>query len=495
MRLNFDSHTLIVMSAIISGFLGLLFYNNKLVMYSLIAIECLVLLVILLKGKHDVYLCLLLIFTTMSQEFDYFLGPIGTEAAVMYSFKETRFLGINLSLFFTILFLVKILLMKNLHVNNVICKNCTSFIKWIFAIAIIEIIVGSINILIDDNDISNIPNVWFIFAQVSSYVVFIAIMAYCTVVVLKVYGKEKIEETLKVTMICNMIIPVFSSMMGVEGSYGGKSLYLTLSSYILCIFIIILPAYDEYKNKIFLYMIIAAVGVFYPLFFKSIAFGKMLLLLAFAMILFFYLRSKGNTMWLFISAMVFFIIFASWSFLVEYLVKNNPLFSYKYKQVLSLISIWYEGWYDNLLPSPKVRITEFCNILIEYANKPWFFITGKGILGSVKDYMHGIKMFNLSIYSYDEFMIQSYYRVHETINSFFLQSGIVGLLFLIKYLKIVFSNIRNNPWIVVGGIWLLVFWGYSTTRSTFGIVCFCLGLYIAGENEVKLLAHDKINKK
>ncbi len=135
-----------------------------------------------------------------------------------------------------------------------------------------------------------------------------------------------------------------------------------------------------------------------------------------------------------------------------------------------------------MLPSPKVRITEFLNILIEFVNKPYGFLIGKGILGSVKDYMGDIKMFNLGVYSYDEFVIQSYYSMHESVNIFFLSNGLFGLAFLFKYAKMFLRFMRNNPWIVIGSLWFLLLWGYSTTRAYLGLSCFILGLHMIDQN-------------
>ena len=480
LRISINKELGLFVSAALACFLGLAFYNNAMIMYSLIAVECITLIVVLISGKNELYLCLLLIFITMSQEFSYFLETNGSTVAIMYSFKETRIAGLNLGLVFTGLFFVKLLMIDKSRTYIAPSRYGKSFIRWLFVLAIIGIFVGAFNILINDNNINGIPNVWFTFLQESSYGLFIAMLAYCTFFVLEVYGSRVLEKTLLTIMICNLLIPLFTNIMGIKGTYGGKELYLTLSSYILCMFIVILPAYEKYKNKLIPYTTIAIIGVFYPLFFKSIAFGKMLLLIVVIIFLFFYIRSKQSITWFFMFVMLFIAAVVAWSYIVEYLTEHNSLFGYKYKQILSLLSIWNSGWYDNLLPSPKVRITEFINIVLEYVHKPWFVITGKGILGSVKDYLQDIPMFNLSVYSYNEFIIQSYYGMHETINIFFLQSGILGLTFLFKYLNILFINIRNNPWIAIGSVWLLLLWGYSVTRSTFGLVCLCLGLYLIG---------------
>lgn len=482
LKIKLNGDFLILVTTIFVSFLGLAFYNKAIVMYSVIGVECIMLITTLIFGKNELYLCLLVFFITMSQEFSYFLETNGSNAAVMYSFKETRIAGLNLGLIFTGLFFAKLVFIDRPRMP-IFSKYSSSFIKWLFMIAIIGILVGVFNILINDNNVSKIINVWFTFAQESSYSLFIAMLAYCTLFVLEMYGNRVVEKTLVTIMICNLVVPLAVSIMGIKGSYGGKELYLTFSSYILCMFIIIFPTYKKYKSKTIPYAIIAVTGIFYPLFFKSIAFGKMLLLIAVIVLMFFYLQSKKSVGWFFISMLILIIVVVAWGVIVDYLTKHNSLFGYKYKQVLSLISIWNHGWYDNLLPSPKVRITELANIFIEYYHKPWFIFTGKGILGTVKDYLQDIPMFNLSVYSYGEFTIQAYYGMHETINTFILQSGMFGLVFLFKYVKVLFLNLRHNPWIVIGCVWLLLLWGYSVTRSTFGIVCLCLGLYLIGRDK------------
>ena len=467
----------LLLCAGLSGLLGLIFYNNAAVMYSLIGLESFMLILTLSLGKNDIFLCLLMIWTTMSQEFAYFLGT-SEEVITLYSFKESRILGINLVLIFISLFFAKIVLFSKSNFSFQLSKLSLSYIRLLFIMTVFAIITGALCILCNDNDIAEITDVWFSFAQESSYIIYIMLFSYCIFFVLSVYGSELVEKTLVCIMICNLIVPLIANIAGISGKYGGQDLYLTLSSYILCILIVILPAYQKYQSKLIPYFLLAAVTIIYPLFFMSIAFGKLLIIFLMGILFFLYMRSKKNALWFIISCIVIIAAVVLWGILIAYLTDNNSLFSYKYRQILSLISIWNQGWYEEMLPSPKVRVTEFANIVVEYIRKPWFLFTGKGILGSVKDYMHEIPLFNLAVYSYEEFVVQSYYGMHESINIFFLQSGILGLFFLYQNFRIFLCSLRLNPWIVIGCVWLLLLWGYSVTRSTFGVACFCLGLYL-----------------
>ena len=462
------------------GFLGLVFYSNQTIMNAVIAIECLILIYCFLSRKNEYFICFLLGFITMSQEFSYFLEN-GSGTVDLYSFKETRIFGLNLALIFVSLFFLKILLFDN--AINIVRNSKQGFrlLKWLFIISFSAFVIGFINILINNNGIANLPNVWKEFLQESSYGFYVSFLAFELIYVIVCNGFELIKKTIITIIECNLILPLIISFMGISGYYGGKTLYLTLSVYMLCVFIIIFAYYD--LSHTYKYYVFFALCVIYPLLFKSIAFGKLLLLVAFAVVLFLYLKSKKSITWFLGALIIFAGIFIGWGFLIDLLVKNNDLFSYKYKQIISLISIWNPDWYDNMLPSPKVRITELFNIILELIKNPIYLLCGKGTLGTVKDYMGDIPLFNLSVYSYNEFSIQSYYGMHESLNMLLLSNGLFGVAFIFYCIKVLIKNIRNNPFIVIGGVWFIVLWGYSITRATLGIACFCLGLLMVEEGE------------
>ena len=71
----------------------------------------------------------------------------------------------------------------------------------------------------------------------------------------------------------------------------------------------------------------------------------------------------------------------------------------------------------------------------------------------------------------------TFYRPHETLNVIFLYHGLIGLCFYIYSLFFVFKNSKKSPWLLIGGIWFLLFYGYSITLSAFGMTALLLGLY------------------
>lgn len=465
---------------VVFGLFGLILYNNAYLMYATILIQSCILLYYLFSNNEK-YLCSLLLFVSLSQEFSYFLDA-DVSNVVLYSFKETRVLGINLSLIFTVLFFVKIVIFDN--AISILSRKSKSleFFKWLAFLCIISIITGSINLVRNDNGILGLKNVWMTFFQEISFSLQMVILSFCILFVLIRYGKVLVEKTIIMIMLANLILPIIASLLGIQGTYGGKVLYLTLSSFLICPLVLIVPAYPNYSSFSIVIIISFIAGVLFPLFFRSIAFGKLIFIIIFSLLLFVALKSKRGYIWLIGSAIAVVLVLVFWNSIINILSKNNSLFSYKYKQVLSVIKIWESGWYENMLPSPKVRFTELVNIIIELSKNPINLLLGKGFLGTTKDHLGQIQLFNLGIYSYDEFIIQSYYGMHESVNTFLLSNGILGLFFVIKYLVIVIKHYKSNPWIIIGGLWLLLLWGYSTTRAFLGLSCLCLGLYMIHEN-------------
>lgn len=475
----------------ISGFTSLVFYSNPIIMGLLIGLQCCILLISLYKGKNEAFICYFTIFVIMGQEFAYFLDA-DISKVTMYSFKETRIAGLNLALVFCLLFFAKLIFVdKALSIIN-LKKNYIYLFKWMLFIVMSGIIMGCFNVFTNNNGIKALPGIWTELFSEASYGVFVLALFFSYVYTLRQYGCERIEKCLLAIVLCNLLVPFAANLLGVVGAYGGKEMYLTFSAYLLCTIVIIFPCFKKYASKAKYIYAFWAVGVAYPLLFESIAYGKLLLIVFASIILFLYYKSYINAKWLLVTSVLFVCMLFLWKNVVEFLTENNDLFGYKYKQVLSLISFWKEGWYEQMLPSPKVRITEFANIFLELVQNPFYFLFGKGYLGTCRDYMQAIKSYDLSVYSLNEFEIGAFYGMHESINIFFLANGICGIMFLLRYIKTFINGFRKSPWIVIGGVWLVFLWGYSVTRATLGVACLCVGLYQISIQEGKVRnGHEK----
>lgn len=156
------------------------------------------------------------------------------------------------------------------------------------------------------------------------------------------------------------------------------------------------------------------------------------------------------------------------------LARSNTLVEWKLRQATALLAFG-KGWLNNLPGSPRVRIEEFVNIFIEFTRKPWFIFTGKGILGTVKDYsglwgtMTGST--RLGAFLEAEWNYGLFYGMHE-ITNLILPYGLMGITYAWKPLKYSFRNYRHSVYLIFGMYWLLLYYGFSFILNVFGITDF-----------------------
>lgn len=471
--------------SILLGVVNLCFFANSIIMNVLIVLQCILLLVLLILNKDEKYLVYLTIFLTLSQEFSYFLESDVTSEVVMYSFKETRLFGMNLGLIFILLFVFKIFFVNRDYKILFKNKSLKTLLSFFSVMLCMGVIIGLINILLNNNNILSMYGVYRKFIAECSYPFFVFSLMISYSYVLCKYGCSNIKDCLIVVILSNLLVPFVAHLFGVTGYYGGKSLYLTFSCYLLCPFIIVFSRFESQSNRKRLYIFSFLIGVIYPMLFQSIAFGKLIIIIIASLFLFIFFSYKESNKGIIMTFGIVIIILIFGTTILEMLENNNSLFNYKFKQVQSIVNIFDPNWYNNLLPSPKVRITEMINIFLELIKNPIYLFFGKGYMGTFIDYISGIELFNLSIYSEQEFLIQAYYGAHESINIILLNSGIFGVAFLCKYAILCLKNIRNNPWLVIGLCWILVGYGYSVTRSCLGVGTLVLGIYLLNSKDVK----------
>ena len=208
--------------------------------------------------------------------------------------------------------------------------------------------------------------------------------------------------------------------------------------------------------------------------------GKLIMLFVIVMSIFIVLSFINNDMFAksVSVAIVFVLIFGPTNIYSSTAIK--PLYNAKLKVVIGLINIFQKNWLENVPQSSRVRIEEFRNVYIEFMKKPWIIITGKGYLGSIKDYTGYIT--NLNTYdglcSEIEWTHKTFFNLHE-ITSYILTYGALGILFCINFLQTVIIHLvkENNIWILIGAYWFILFYGYSLTISTFSIAALLYGAW------------------
>ena len=66
--------------------------------------------------------------------------------------------------------------------------------------------------------------------------------------------------------------------------------------------------------------------------------------------------------------------------------------------------------------------------------------------------------------------------LHESLNTVFLKFGILGLIFWGFLLLKFCSNFNKSPWLILGGLWFLFFWGYSPALMSIGLSSLIIGM-------------------
>lgn len=452
--------------------LNLVTVENPIMAYVVIALEVGILLFKFLRGNAAEYMVYYLIIFSTSIEFSYFAG---TEA--FYSIKNIRIAGLNLGIYLLIPMWI-------FFIREGYCKSNKKYFnkigEWIIGINLIAVFVGILNIIFNDNNIRGMEGYISVYIGQAYYFLFIPVSIY--VGMRSVMNKEslwKINTALQASLVASSSQLIMAYLTNIYGNYDG---IYTLMSTVLTIFLpflIMLIFYKNYNDFFVVNIVFGILGLL--LTFMYNASGKLFIITAFVMCaIYFIYISKHNAI-----EKIFFTIVAVFTVITVLIVisalnsSGYVLFTSKLDQVLSMISFWQPTWLDNMDLSPKTRLGEFVNIFMEYRQKPWYVLTGKGYLGSVKDYCGWFYLIPEYMretgFSNAQFANNTFYDMHELTKTL-LTFGVLGMVFWAKLFKILKKYFVKNPWIVIGVFWIIVYYGYSFTITTFGATALFYGL-------------------
>lgn len=293
----------------------------------------------------------------------------------------------------------------------------------------------------------------------------------------------ELENWLLSILISFSLVAPVSYILGFSGLYGNEKVNLLPLSSFYGITLIIFPFYTRYKKNKSLF-IFGAVMIFFTLVLPSPLGGKWWLFLFFIIIIsigLYFLKdidkNKFVIRFLLILPFLFFTIIILTNVLtMNEILELEGLQQTKYIQAIRTLSIFERDWFSNLPASPQFRFVEFFNVMIEYAKKPQYFIFGKGLGGSIQHHTNLLDWNNEYAFSLDQIRANVFFSLHETINMFFLKFGLFGLGFLTYILYLCTRNLFKNPWIVIGMVWLLFYYGIYFSMI-FGTVSLVVGLY------------------
>lgn len=438
-------------------------------------IEAIVLLLSICKQRTDLFLFSFLIILSTTFEFAMFVDSSlkSVPSIVMLpSLKGYFFLLISLCPIYSIL--------KNYHVWKKLKKGSGlyQFTYFAFITFIIGVIIGVISILIE-----NLPipfRITFFFRDIINIGMFSLYTLYFIFSILyyKHFAKQ-LEIILFSTLIGLIFTAFIFTYLGFRGDYELQEIILMPLSFFFSIFIIYFLCFKEYyKKHIIILLLLSGIVIILQFHYSNALSGKSWLAVLYLCITLSYISYKKIKIFFYIGMIL--LLFAS-SFIYNAMDKHkyesDSLSSSKLSQALFLISIANIDWYEKLPLSPKIRIEEFLNTSTEYINNPYYTITGKGFGSGHKDHRYSYGTFNSSAFSIEEYNNNYFISMHETINTIFLKFGLLGILLFIVLLFYSYKNINITPWLGIGSIWLLFFWGYSFSLMAIGLPSLILGLY------------------
>ena len=481
--------------AVIIAIVNVLYRANPFFGYGLIAIEIAVLLFTAFKGELCKYASWYIIFVCNCMEFAEF-----SQETLFYNLKDVRFAGINLAA----LLLIPLLIMsvtKPIKIGKLRNEE-PLFTKYGFGLLklnIIALIVGAVLLVFNDNNIQGLSdNVILLFLKEVYSLFWIPLVAIIGFAQAITYERTKINTiyiALQAVIFGCWVQLIISLAFGIRGHYGGIDNTLVVSSISMLFPLFILL--NTNKNALFyprFTSIICITGTIILLLFNTS--GKTIVFAAVAVLI--YIFSKIKRITIKSITIIFFIVtalFIGVPIALKTLLSSSLLFEIKYEQALSLINIFSDTWRINMHVSPRSRLEEIIDILIEFYNKPWLIITGKGYMGSITDLTGFFSGFaeNRTFVSADEWRNGTYYHLHE-IASNLLRFGAIGVKYSYDLVRSSIKQFNNNPWIAIGTIWFLLIFGYSFTLSIFGVFSFLVAL-ISIDNYVAVVARQPFGKK
>lgn len=463
-------------TAIFIALTNIIFCQNKTLSFLLVLAESLVLFVYFFKRQYIQYFCFYIIFSALSMEYEIF-----SSNGKFYGFRKFKLLGINISIWFLLLLFLGFLINKNHKIKiKFYSKELTIFISGMLVCWIMGFITGISNFILDDNNISQLGNIFIIYLS-EVYTASLPLFIIFNFVFL-ISAKPEVTVHLKKTIIYVLFglgfQLLFSFFFKIYGSYGQNDIILASVAVILIPFVVLLPLYGQ---KITSSYIITLFSIILSLLYA--ASGKYILTLSIVLLLFPFIILKHRHYLCF--GIILFFLCAALIYLfprVNSLLQDNDLLQDKMNQVISMLCFWKDDWLELMAPSPRIRVLELINTFFEYMEKPLYFLFGKGFGGTFKNHM-SLMTFVSDSYTKQEWINQTFWGTHGSFNKFFLSYGFFGIVLFLYIIKQAFFNFHNSFWLLLGVFWFALFYGYSFSLMIIGLPCLMIGLAELGKKK------------
>ncbi len=466
---------ILVITSVIIAVANVAFVNNRILSSAIILTEIVVLLYFVVRGDFVKYLSFYMIFICNCMEMPTFVGN-----DTFYNLKNARIFSVNLGIW---TLLPALFLILSISIDKTYLRIAeSSYYKYstgMLFINIVALVVGGILIALNDNEIQRIGN--YTRAYINTAYTMIFLPASMIIIFNYIYTNAKdnigyISLALEATLWGTAFQIIYSSIFEIYGSYGALRTLLCSNISFILPFLVLLSLDEEHIVYRKCCVVLGLIGTVITL--SNNASGKLILLSGAVVIVLVVRSMKERSIGLKIFVAFLLVALINWlPVFIENLKTSNILFNNKLNQSIGLLEFWKPEWFQNMPNSPKIRIGEILNILYEYWQKPWLAITGKGFLGSIKD---NLGLFQdmpavAGSFSSAEWKYGIFYNLHE-IAAQLLMYGLIGSIYTISLLATTLKRYADNIWILLGGFWFFILYGYSFTITTFCVIALFYGL-------------------
>lgn len=383
------------------------------------------------------------------------------EFTMMYSYAYMPYIHRYGPLIIEILLLAGLLVVDKgkLYIYSDNCNRTSwrgRFIKDLSLLMLMGFVMSLIAYLVNDNGIAKLD--WYSNSYISESVYWIILFIDVILVHVEFNRNQNFHNILRSNLGDFFVSMLFASVISIAaGWHGVYSSHQSIILMPLIVFfgaiLVVFPSFEKYKNTLFF---VSGIGLIICLVIKqSPLLGKWFLVLGFTIVSFLWINVSHKRFFkiLVIGAIAVVILY----FVGPRLLGTSELFQYKYSQVLMSIGIQTGLNSFSNTASSSIRWEELANIFLEYLNKPYYAIFGKGIGGSILHRTNWNTWSVLSAFSQEQINAKVYIAMHETINILFLKFGFIGLMFAIKNIYTAIKNISKSPWILMGITWFVFF--------------------------------------
>lgn len=423
----------------------------------------------LMLGNYSKSFFYYLAFSATILEFDLFIYGEDASGHVRYSFDTLPLFNNYLR---WLLAYIYVALAFNEYVSKkyVLSRSMMYLKKRLKILFVSGVISITIALIFNDNGVFSNSNVYpeVAILNILQFMVRASIILTTVFLLCRDGWREQCSYHLQLILISVALITVVAAMMGFVGQYNGRETILLAPLAVALTPMLIM--FIIKRNEALLPVVTVLSGV--AAITASIIYGgtaigsKWYIILFLAVMGLIIMLAKIKSIWaLTVGAVIFLMIVPFIILPVVSLFDANSYAAIKLDQALSTINVFGAAnmvqFFADMNASPLQRFDELHNILIEYAHKPWFALFGKGIGGTTRHYTTLLSWNGLEDFSIDQIRMGAFYRMHESLAVFFLQHGIIGLIFFFKIIGMLLKRLYKTPWTMMALVWFFFYWEYG----------------------------------